>query len=67
MKICLNGEDLDWEGGSVADLVRRQGLDPARKGYAVALNGEVLARDDWAVRRPADGDRVEIVGMYKGG
>ena len=67
MRICLNGEDLDWDGGNIAELVCRQGLDPARKGYAVALNGEVLARDDWAVRRPADGDRVEIVGMYKGG
>ena len=67
MRICVNGERLDWDGETVSDLLRRQGVDPARKGYAVAVNGEVLARDDWPVCRLAEGDRVEIVGMYKGG
>ena len=67
MKLRVNGQDLEWNGGSLADLLRRQGVDPAQKGYAVALNGEVLAREDWAAVHLAQGDRIEIVGMYKGG
>ena len=66
MKLCVNGEELDW-GGRLIDLLVAQGVDPERKGYAVALNGAVLAREDWPTVRLAEGDRVEIVGMYKGG
>lgn len=67
MKLRVNGEDFDWAGGGLIDLLRQQGVDPDHKGYAVALNGAVLAREDWPTVRLAEGDRVEIVGMYKGG
>ncbi len=67
MKLRVNGEELEWAGGSLIDLLSARGVDPARKGFAVALNGEVLAREGWAAVHLADGDRVEIVGMYKGG
>ena len=67
MRLRVNGETLDWDGGTVSDLLHRQGVDPGRKGYAVALNGDGLAREDWARVRLAEGDRVEVVGMYKGG
>ena len=67
MRLRVNGNGMDWQGGTIAELLRRQGVDPGRKGFAVALNGQVLAREDWDNIRLAEGDRVEIVGMYKGG
>ena len=67
MKLWVNGEDLEWAGGSLVDLLAARGVDSERKGYAVALNGEVLTREDWTAVRLAEGDRLEIVGMYKGG
>jgi sulfur carrier protein len=34
---------------------------------AVAVNDQVVRRPDWAVRRLAPGDRVEVVRAIQGG
>ena len=65
--LSFNGEPLRWKGGNVEDLLRSQRIDAARRGVAVALNGEVLSRQEWDKKQLADGDRIEVVGMYKGG
>ena len=40
---------------------------PDPKGFAIALNGEVVRRDAWAATALNDGDRVEIIRAMSGG
>lgn len=63
MKITLNGEPAEHEG-TLGGLV--DGHVPDRAGVAVAVNSEVVPRDQWD-RALADGDRVEIVRAVQGG
>ena len=42
-------------------------LSPTGEGCAVALNGAVVPRSDWACARVADGDRVEVLTAAQGG
>ena len=37
--IRVNGEDRRLEVGTVIELLRAEGVDPERRGVAVALNG----------------------------
>ena len=67
LSITVNGEARDWSGGPVSDLLAQSRVDTSGGGFAVALNGAVLPRARWADTPLSDGDRVEIVGMYKGG
>ena len=67
IEITVNGEARSWSGDSVLELLRDCQLDIGRPGFAVALNAAVLPRAKWADTALADGDRIEIVGMYKGG
>ena len=50
---------------SVAELVRAMGGDPLQ--VAVMLNEAILKRDDREGTMIADGDRVEIVTLARGG
>jgi sulfur carrier protein len=50
---------------SVADLVRE--YSDRQSGIAVAVNQNVLTRDEWAGTMLTDGDRVEIVSAVQGG
>lgn len=65
--ITVNGETVEHAGGSVADLLRARLDDPRPPGIAVAVNEEVVPRDDWPRRPLADGDAVEIVTAVQGG
>ncbi len=42
-------------------------LGVASRGVAVAVDGEVVPRSQWAQLRLADGARVEVVGASQGG
>jgi sulfur carrier protein len=51
---------------TVADVVHQlAGPDP--RGIAVALNGDVVPRSQWAGTRPVDGDQVEVLTAVQGG
>ncbi len=64
--ITLNGRRRELDGPkTVAALVDSMGLAPRQ--VAVALNGEVVPRGDWAATEIADGDTVEIVRAVGGG
>lgn len=52
---------------AVADLLRRHGIDPAVRYLAVAINGAVVRRADWATHRAEAGDVVEVVRPFQGG
>jgi sulfur carrier protein len=66
VKININGaaEEIadTW---TVADLVRAR-ADEQRK-VAVARNGEVVVRGEWATTRLAEGDQIEVLAPVAGG
>ncbi|MFP6740774.1 MAG: sulfur carrier protein ThiS [Alphaproteobacteria bacterium] len=66
-RITVNGEDRAYHGETIVEIVAATGLDPARAGIAVALNGAIARRATWADTRLAPGDRMEIVQSKTGG
>ena len=65
--IRVNGETRRLEVATVIELLRAEGVDPARRGVAVALNGAVVLRGDWPAVALSPGDEVEIVKPFAGG
>lgn len=66
MTVTVNGAPRTLEAGAtVEDVVRALAADPG--GCAVAVNGEVVPRSDWAGRGLAAGDRVEVLTAAQGG
>lgn len=65
--IRVNGEERPLAAATVSDLLRAEGLDPARRGLAVAVNGAVVRRGDWPAAALSPGDEVEIVKPFAGG
>ena len=66
VEIELNGAPhAAPEGGTLADLVAA--LDLAGKGLAIAVNREVVPRQQWPHRRLQEQDRVDIVRAIGGG
>jgi len=67
MTIICNGEAVALDATTVADLLAARLGDGHPPGVAVAVNDEVVPRGDWAARRLADGDVVEVVTAVQGG
>lgn len=68
MKVTLNGQDTELDpGATVVDVIEHSGRDPAARGIAVALNGEVVPRSSWGETSLSDEDRIEVLGAVQGG
>lgn len=67
MTITVNGQAIERAGGTIADLLVARLDDPRPHGVAVAVNDEVVPRDDWPRWRLVAGDVVEIVTAVQGG
>ena len=70
MKIVVNGEGKATELRTLAALwtAETEHLEPpSRRGFAVALNGEVVRARFWDETMLKDGDRVEIIRAMAGG
>ena len=65
MKVIVNGASRDVDVVNVEALVEQ--LTTARRGVAVAVNGEVVPRSSWPAARLRDGDRVEVLTAAQGG
>ncbi len=65
MRIWLNGQARDVEAESVADVVAA--LTAATRGVAVAVDGTVVPRSEWAGTELRDGARVEVLVATQGG
>ena len=63
----VNGVDESLDPMTVIELLRQQGIDPAARGIAVAVNGAVLRRSEWPTARLDRADEIEIVKPYRGG
>ena len=67
MRIELNGEPHELPAGStLADAARATGVE-ATRGVAIALDGEVVPRGEWAATPLAEGSRVEVLAAIQGG
>lgn len=68
MIIILNGERADLpDDMSLAGLLVRSGVDPQRRGVALAMNGEVVPRSRWDDQPLTDGDVIELLTATQGG
>lgn len=68
MNITLNGHSRSLaDHSTVVDAVRLLDPDFSPKGVAVALNGEVVARNQWNDRRLHEDDRIEVLRAVGGG
>jgi sulfur carrier protein len=65
--IRLNGEAEQLAVSTIAELVAEKSDMPAGRGLAVALNGTLVRRADWAATPLKAGDAVEIVRAMQGG
>ncbi len=65
--IRLNGSDATTNAVTIAALLAETGIEPDRKGIAVALNGAVVRRGAWDSTPVASGDEVEIIRAMSGG
>ncbi len=70
MKITVNGEFRMTDVHTLAALWMRETEHlelTSRRGFAMALNGEVVGATKWDLTRLEDGDRVEIIRAVAGG
>ncbi|WP_127499766.1 sulfur carrier protein ThiS [Actinoplanes solisilvae] len=66
MRLTVNGRGFDSDRAlSVQALVET--ITEARRGVAVAVNGEVVPRSTWAATPLTDGDAVEVLTAAQGG
>jgi sulfur carrier protein len=65
--LTVNGERRRYAAQSLVELMADFGVDPARKGVAVAVNAKMVPRASWAETKLAPGDKVEIVRPLAGG
>ncbi len=64
----MNGIEREFSAAPALVELLAEAVGPgAPPGVAVAVNGEVVRRANWAAVRLADGDTVEIVKALQGG
>ena len=68
MRIELNGEPRELAAGATLDAaVRESGAGEGARGVAVALDGEVIPRGEWAATALREGQSVEVLAAIQGG
>ena len=67
IRLRINGEESEAAAATVAELLAQRGIDPAARFLAVAVNGAVVRRAEWASAPLMPGDAVEIVRPLQGG
>jgi sulfur carrier protein len=66
--VVLNGEARELpDGATVAEAVLAVGVSGDGRGVAVALDGEVVPRGEWARTRVREGQHVEVLHAVQGG
>ncbi len=67
LDLRINGAPETIAAATVADLLDAKGVDPARRGIAVAVNSAVVPRARWSEHHLSPGDAVEIIQARQGG
>jgi sulfur carrier protein len=66
MTVIVNGRPRELPAGATVDQVVAA-LTSADRGVAVAVNGTVVPRSDWAITTLGDQDAVEVITAVQGG
>lgn len=68
MRVLVNGDACEQTPGAVvADIVADLTGGPPPRGVAVAVNGAVVPRTQWAETALRDGDSIEVLTAVQGG
>ena len=65
--IEINGEAASVAATVLSDLLQARGIEPAARGFAIAVNGALVPRVRWTETALQAGDKVEIVRAFAGG
>ena len=65
--LTINGVAEPLDAPTVAALLAAREIAPDGRGVAVAVNGALVRRADWATTALRAGDTVEIVRAMQGG
>ncbi len=66
--VLLNGERRELPGeATVEAAVRMAGAPEGGRGVAVALDGEVVPRGEWATTELHEGQELEVLHAVQGG
>ena len=66
--VVLNGAPRELApGATVVHAVDATGVEAARGGLAVAVDGEVVPRGEWERTALCEGQRVEVLQAVQGG
>jgi sulfur carrier protein len=66
--VTLNGAEKELpKGATVEAAVRAAGAPEHGRGVAVAVDGEVLPRGEWATTEIQEGQKVEVLHAVQGG
>jgi sulfur carrier protein len=65
--ITINGEQRELGGRVTIEAAVREAGAPDGRGVAVALDGEVVPRGQWATTEVRDGQEVEVLRAVQGG
>ena len=66
--VTINGEPHELPAGATVEhAVREAGAEPAGRGVAVAVDGEVVPRGRWATTAVRAGQQVEVLRAVQGG
>ena len=66
IRLTINGEEQEFPDATpLSEYVSSLGVN--MKMIAIAYNGEVLRRDEWAEVTLSDGDSLEVVRAVGGG
>jgi len=65
--ITINGERRELGERATIDAAVRAAGAPDGRGVAVALDGEVVPRGEWATTEVRDGQQVEVLHAVQGG
>lgn len=64
MHISVNGENIAFNGQTIADLVQQQAPE---KPFAIAVNTVFIAQQHYSVKDVHEGDQIDIVRPVVGG
>jgi sulfur carrier protein len=65
--VTINGEPRELGDAATVETAVRALGEPDGRGVAVALDGEVIPRGEWATTAVRDGQQVEVLRAVQGG
>ncbi len=68
MKIILNGNEKNIDDGAdLFDLLSKSKISNDKQGVAVAINDDVISKEEWKQVKLKQNDRIEIIQAVQGG